>query len=229
MARLDPTLRSQAEREFKIASALREDGPAPSLALLSSIERQVREARAPAAARRTRRSWGIRPAFLVAAAGIAAAVVLVAVLTVRAGGPSTGQSLNRAAGLAYRSPVAPPPGAQSPTLLAVSYHGVTFPNYGHRFGSNPTGERTDTIDGHSVLTVFYRLRDGTRLSYSVFAGSPVSVPSGAANTALRACRFVPTGRARASRSSRSCATAAHASSPRTARASERCSRSLNGR
>ena len=78
----DPALRSQAEREFRIAEALREDGPAPSLALLSAVERQVREARAPAGARRARRSCGIRPAFLAVAAGLAAAVALVAVLTI---------------------------------------------------------------------------------------------------------------------------------------------------
>src|SRR5262249_37832263 len=64
----------------------------------------------------------------------------------------------------------------------VAYHGVTYPNYRLQFGSNPTGVRTDRISGRGVLTVFYRLRNGTRLSYSVFSGTPVGVPASAATT-----------------------------------------------
>ena len=38
-------------------------------------------------------------------------------------------------------------------------------------------QRTDRIGGRPALTVFYRLRDGTRLSYTVFSGRPVPRPA----------------------------------------------------
>jgi hypothetical protein len=41
------------------------------------------------------------------------------------------------------------------------------------------GARLDRIGGRPALTVFYRLRDGARLSYTVFSGSPVSRPTAA--------------------------------------------------
>jgi hypothetical protein len=93
-----------------------------------------------------------------------------------------GGPLGEAAGLAFAPAVSGAPGASSSTLLDVAYHGVAFPNYAHEFGSSPTGERTDTIAGEGVLTVFYRLHDGVRLSYSVFSGSPVTVPPNATTT-----------------------------------------------
>jgi hypothetical protein len=181
----DAALSSQAARELRIADSLRSDGPAPSLALLSSIEREVRGARAQGDRPRQRRTWRLRPAVAVAAAGLAVALAAVVIISSGSNSPGAGRSLNQAAALAFRPSAAPAPGTASPTLLAVSYHGVTFPNYEHRFGSNPTGQRTDAIGGQHVLTIFYRLHDGTRLSYSVFAGTPVSLPAGAATTQFK--------------------------------------------
>ena len=66
---------------------------------------------------------------------------------------------------------------QSPLLLDASYGGVTFPNY-QKFAVPPTGTRTDRLGGRPALTVFYRLPDGTPLSYTVFSGKAVPLPSG---------------------------------------------------
>jgi hypothetical protein len=178
----DSELRKHAARELKVALALRGGGPAPPLSLLTGIERQVRAARDEAPAKPRLRLPSLqRPAFASMAVGLAA-VVAVVVVVVSSGGSSNGSSLNQAAALAFKPSVTAAPQAHSATLLDVAYHGVTYPNYAARFGSHPTGVRTDRIGGHRVLTVFYRLRNGTRLSYSVFAGSPVSVPSNATAT-----------------------------------------------
>ena len=182
--------RTQALRELRVAQALRAEGPAPSLSLLSAVERQVRAAPGEGQARAPRRSWLFRPAFAAAAAGAVVVVAIVGALQLggsqdhpgRGFGPHHLGPLGDAARLAFAPAASGAPGATSSTLLDVAYHGVTFPNYSHQFGSSPTGERTDTIAGEGVLTVFYRLHDGVRLSYSVFSGSPVPVPSNAATT-----------------------------------------------
>jgi hypothetical protein len=60
----------------------------------------------------------------------------------------------------------------------VSYGGVTFPNYAH-LNVVATGKLTNRIDGRPALTVFYRLRDGEQMSYTVFSGQPVPRPRAA--------------------------------------------------
>ena len=88
----------------------------------------------------------------------------------------SGHSITTAASLAYAPATAPPVPAKSAKLLDVSYGGITYPNYASQFGATPAGQRIDRIDGREVLTVYYRLRDGVRLSYSIFNGAPVSLP-----------------------------------------------------
>jgi hypothetical protein len=72
----------------------------------------------------------------------------------------------------------PAPSATSRTYLDASYGGVTFPNYA-RLGAVPTGQLVGRIGGRPALTVFYRLPNGARLSYTVFSGRPVGLPSSA--------------------------------------------------
>ena len=90
-------------------------------------------------------------------------------------GGSSGPSIPAAAALAFAPSTGPAPAAQTAKLLDVSYGGVTYPNYA-RFSVPPTGTRTDRIGGRPALTVFYRLPNGTRLSYTVFSGNAVALP-----------------------------------------------------
>jgi hypothetical protein len=177
----DAALHAQAARDHRVALALRSDGPAPSLALLSTIERQTLGTRRPA--RRLAR-LAMRPAVAVACVAVVAIVGVAAGLTVGSTQPASGSGLQAAAALALKPAHAGPPAPVSATLLDATFGGVTYPNYQGRFGSAPTGERTDRIDGHRALTVYYRLRSGARMSYTIFSGAPVSVPAGAATVAF---------------------------------------------
>ena len=72
----------------------------------------------------------------------------------------------------------PAPAVSNASYLDVSYHGVTFPNYA-RLRAVATGQLVNRIGGRPALTVFYRLSNGARLSYTVFSGKPVPLPAGA--------------------------------------------------
>jgi len=178
-----PEIRRQVEAERRVARELREGGPAVPDALVSAIEAKVREAYGSGAVRsrsRARRrllaaGGGWRPAVAVAGLAAVCAVIVVAAVGV---GSSSGPSIPKAAALAFAPSTGPAPAARSATLLDASYGGVTYPNYA-KFSVPPTGQRTDRIGGRPALTVFYRLPDGTRLSYTVFSGKAVPLPASA--------------------------------------------------
>jgi hypothetical protein len=182
-----PELRRQVEAERRVSRELRTGGPQVPDRLVNAIEAKVRDAYGPVAAgapergqnrRRGRFSAGAgwRPA--VAVAGLAAVCVVIALAAVGLGGGSSGPSIPAAAALAFAPSTGPAPAARSATLLDTSYGGVIYPNYA-KFSVPPTGTRTDHIGGRPALTVFYRLADGTRLSYTVFSGQAVRLPSNA--------------------------------------------------
>jgi len=183
-----PELRRQVEAERRVSRELRAGGPQVPDHLVNAIETKVRDAYGPNAAgarqdgqnrRRARFSAGAggwRPA--VAVAGLAAACAVIALAAVGIGGGSSGPSIPAAAALAFAPSTGPAPAARSATLLDTSYGGVTYPNYA-KFSVPPTGTRTDHIGGRPALTVFYRLADGTRMSYTVFSGQAVRLPASA--------------------------------------------------
>jgi hypothetical protein len=173
-----PELRGQVAAERRVASELRTGGPAVPDRLAKSIDAKVRE-RYGAEPPPRRRSWsaaglGWRPAVAVAATAAVCAAIVVAVVGV--GGGSSGPSIPAAAELAFAPSTGPAPGTKSATYLDVSYGGVTYPNY-HKFSVPPSGTRTDRIGGRPALTVFYRLPDGTPLSYTVFSGKAIPLPA----------------------------------------------------
>ncbi len=173
-----PDVMRQVQRDQLVAQALAGDGPPVPDHLISSIEAKVARTRRTG---RVRRSPGgpwlatrwrpVAGALALGAAAVAFGVVLVA-----GGSGTSGRSITTAASLAYAPATAPAASAKSARLLDVSYGGITYPNYATQFGATPAGQRVDHIDGHAVLTVYYRLRDGSRLSYSIFNGTPVSLP-----------------------------------------------------
>jgi hypothetical protein len=175
-----PEIRRQITAERHVAQELRGGGPAVPDRLVRAVEAKRREAYGSHAGP-GRRPWlssvaGWRPAPIVA--GLAAACLAVVIFVVGIGGSSTGPGIPAAAALAFSPSTGPAPAARSATYLDVSYHGVTYPNYA-RFTVPPSGTRTDQIGGRPALTVFYRLPSGTRLSYTVFAGRAVPLPSSA--------------------------------------------------
>ena len=172
-----PEIRRQVALQRRVAQELRAGGPAVPDRLVSAVEGKVRQAYGPGAGR-PRRGWfasgfGWRPA--VAVGGLA---VLCAAIVIAVAGGGGGPSIPKAASLAFAPSTGPAPAAKSATYLDAYYEGVTFPNYA-KFSVPPTGTRTDHIGGRPALTVFYRLPDGTPLSYTVFSGDPVPRPSSA--------------------------------------------------
>jgi hypothetical protein len=115
-----------------------------------------------------------------AAAALGAALAVALVIVLASGGLSSGStpSITAAAKLAYMPATQPAPAVRDADYLDASYGGVTFPNYA-RLHAVATGKLTDTIGGRPAVTVFYRLRDGARLSYTVFSGPPVPLPKAA--------------------------------------------------
>jgi hypothetical protein len=165
-----PEIRRQVAAERRVAVELRAGGPTPPDRLITSVEAKRHQAYGSKPARR-RNTW--LP--VAAAAGLAAVIAAVVIVAVGNGGGSKGPSIPAAAQLAFAPSTGGAPATKSASFLDVSYGGVTYPNY-HKFSVPPTGMRTDRIGGRPALTVFYRLPDGTPLSYTVFSGKAVPLP-----------------------------------------------------
>lgn len=175
-----PEVRRQVESHRRVVHELRTGGPDVPERLVGAVEARIR------AANGSRRGW--RPGWLVSAskwrpavavAAVAAASAVVVLVVGGIGGGHPAPSIAAAARLAFAPATGPAPAVKSSRLLDVSYAGVTYPNYAKEFAALPTGQRVDRIGGRPALTVFYRLRGGTRLSYTVFSGKPVSLPRAA--------------------------------------------------
>jgi len=179
-----PEIRRQVAAERRVARELRTGGPSAPDRLITAVQSQVRDAYGTASARKrrdSRRSWlggsaGWRPA--VAVGGLAAVCAAIVIAVAVSGGGGGGPSIPAAAALAFAPSTGASPSTRSATLLDASYEGVTYPNYA-KFSVPPSGTRSDRIGGRPALTVFYRLPDGTRLSYTVFSGAAVPLPSSA--------------------------------------------------
>ncbi len=169
-----PTVRRQVASQRRVAQELRAGGPDVPDRLVSAVEANVRQAYGRRPARSHRATSGWRPA--VAVAGLAAICAAIVIAAVGVGGGSR-PSIPAAAELAYAPSTGPAPAARSAMYLDASYGGVTYPNY-QKLSVPPTGRRTDRIGGRPARTVFYRLPNGTRLSYTVFSGKAVPLPAG---------------------------------------------------
>jgi hypothetical protein len=175
-----PEIKQQIATERGVADALSHGGPEPPARLVGAVRDRVR-----ASERRKTRltvpAWlgnlTRRPAFAGAALVAVCAVVAIVVVGVVSG--TNSPSIPAAAKLAFAPSTGAAPGVKSPTLLNVTYAGITYPNYGPQFAVYASGLRTDKIGGRPALTVFYRLPNGHRLSYTVFSGAPVRLPRAA--------------------------------------------------
>jgi hypothetical protein len=169
-----PDVTREIAAQRGVASALRAGGPPAPESLIAAVEARVVSRRRPQMSRLTPARLTKRPPVAAAVAAALAAGILA--VSLGGGAGHNGPSIDLAAGLAFSPATQPAPGSKSPTRLDVSYGGITFPNYGPRFDAVPTGQRFDRLSGRAALTVFYRLRDGARLSYTIYSGRPVPLP-----------------------------------------------------
>jgi hypothetical protein len=170
----------QVESHRRVARELRTGGPEVPERLVAAVEARIRAANGSRGSRRP--GWLVSASKWRPAAAVGALAAVSAVVVLLAGGIGGGHSapsIAAAARLAFAPATGPAPAVKSSKLLDVSYSGVTYPNYAKEFAALPTGQRVDRIGGRQALTVFYRLRGGTRLSYTVFSGRPVSLPRAA--------------------------------------------------
>lgn len=168
-------------RQRRVALALRAGGPTLAPQARSELD-ALTERRSRA---RSRRRALISPVPMAGLATVAAAVVVALVLLV--GGGTHPPSIARTAELAFSSPTsgAPRPSSNDPHLLDVSFGGITLPDYKHEFGVPATGQRTDMLGGRKLLTVYYRLPNGNRMSYSIVSGRPLPLPNGTQQVTYR--------------------------------------------
>ncbi len=181
-----PDVRSAVAAQRRVVAELQASGPEVPGHLVAKMQARVAEAYGSSAAatgvraKNGRRFSVWRPAIL--APVIVCAAVVVAIVIAVGGVAGSEPSVTGAAQLAYAPSTGPAPAARDVRFLDVSYGGVTFPNYQRAFGAVAIGRRLDRLGGRPALTVFYRLRDGTRLSYTVFSGRAVPRPSDAVTT-----------------------------------------------
>jgi hypothetical protein len=124
-----------------------------------------------------RRPW------LLAPAGLVAAVVVIAIVVGVAGGggdPTVGQTARLA--LAPATAPAPAPDVSDRRLLSVRAAGIPFPSYLRSDGWTPSGVRHDTLHGRAVTTVFYR-SGSRRVGYAIVGGRALAYPRGMSTTA----------------------------------------------
>jgi hypothetical protein len=117
---------------------------------------------------------------LAALGGLAGAGALVALVIALSGGGSHGLTVQDAAALTLRPALQGAPAERSPASgeLTASVQGVAFPYWAEGLGWRATGERTDTVAGRTVTTVFYADSRGRRVGYAIVAGTPAPQTSG---------------------------------------------------
>jgi hypothetical protein len=112
-------------------------------------------------------------------AATALAAVVVAVLAIVIGGGGHSLSVQQATALTLSSAQAPAPEESSSNhvTLVASVQGVSFPYWEH-LGWRSIGQRTDSVAGHAVMTVFYANHSGQRVGYAIVAGTAPGVSGG---------------------------------------------------
>ena len=171
----EPALLEAYERQQRGLAAI--TAAAADVSAPLALRTRVAELERPAP-RERRRLPRFRLA-LIPAAGLAAAVAIVVLMT--SGGPTVDSML----AAATRPPLAAvtlDPG--TPQLLKQQVDGVRFPDYRAKLGWRAEGTRTDTIRGRDTRTVSYT-RDGRRVAYTIVGGEQLPWPQDAKGTTFR--------------------------------------------
>jgi hypothetical protein len=198
---LDPTRRAQVEATIAASPKLialyeRERKVVAALQLARTTERAPAGLRARIEAARPGRASATRRR-LTYAGGVAtalAAAALALILALPSGAPGS-PSVSDAAALAARGPVqaAPAPDPSNPgARLRQSVGAVYFPDWTSRFEWRAVGARTDRLDGHTAVTVYYRGK-GMTIAYTIVnapaLAEPAAQPTWLDGTELRTLRL----------------------------------------
>jgi hypothetical protein len=118
---------------------------------------------------------------LLAASALTTALIAV-LAVVLSGGGARSLSLHEATALTLSSAKAPAPteSTHNKTELVTAVQGVHFPYWEEHFGWRSTGQRTDSVAGRTVTTVFYANGGGQRIGYAIVAGTPAPRVDGGA-------------------------------------------------
>jgi hypothetical protein len=154
------------EGEARIAAAMADVRAPQSLRESIEREREAVQARVP--------FWR-RHRWTLAAAGTAAAVLLVVAIVLQAGNGGAGPSLGEVYATAQLRPTeaAPEPLGGTPPVLDAKVGTLEFPDWRATFGWKAVGRRESELAGRSVTTVVYRNPEGAQLGYAVVAGDPL--------------------------------------------------------
>ncbi|HWX95526.1 MAG TPA: hypothetical protein VNZ01_01650 [Solirubrobacteraceae bacterium] len=122
----------------------------------------------------SRRAAGAGLGRRLASAGALVAVVIAVLAVVLSGGGGHALSLRQATALTLSSATAPAPkeSARNRTELVAAVQGVHFPYWEEHFGWRSTGQRTDSVAGRTVMTVFYANGSGQQIGYAIVSGTP---------------------------------------------------------
>lgn len=129
-------------------------------------------ARVQAELERARSRPPLRPALVLPAAAVAAALIVALVLS---GGSAPAPSVEELATLGDRSATEPAPTVPPDHRAWLSRRaaGLPFPNLAEQFGWRAAGAREDTVDGRAATTVFYK-RGGRQIAYTIVLGEPLA-------------------------------------------------------
>lgn len=119
-----------------------------------------------------------RTPFLGGAVAATATAGAIAALVLVAGGGSVGPSVAQAATLAFRGATAAAP-APDPThhrALGQGVGDVYFPNWSDTIGWEATGQRSDRLDAHRAITVYYE-RHGQQVAYTILSVPALPAPT----------------------------------------------------
>ena len=182
----DPEIPDPTDPEQQRAiSLLRSVDVAAPDALRARLEAMIDEAGG-----RKRRPLSVRwRNTLFVPAATALAIVIVA-LVVLLGSGSSAPSVGQTATLALSSATGPAPArdAGHPDLLAAGVDGIPFPSYVSTPGWRATGSRTQVVHQRTIVTIYYRAPDGSRVGYSIVPGHTLTAPGGA-TTVLHGVRY----------------------------------------
>jgi len=185
---IDPARRDEVES--RIAAS-------PELSALYARERRIVELlhsarttdrapdalRARIAAQRPKRTVAARRRLSYGGGLVAAlAVAALAIALLLPGGSPGAPSLGEAASLATRGPAmpAPPADADQPGKLETLFQGIYFPDWTN-FHWRASGQRSDTINGRPVTTVYYDWK-GHRIAYTIVGAPALKTPNAQVRT-----------------------------------------------
>jgi hypothetical protein len=130
-----------------------------------------------------RRRWRPRLALGLAGAVTVAAAAVIAIFAV--GGGASAPTLPQTAHLALAASTMAAP-TESPADhddLTIKVDGIPFPYWHRTVGWQADGQRSDSLGGRRVVTVFYTGAHDSRVGYSIVSGAPLAVHGG--STVLR--------------------------------------------